>query len=586
MRRSSIVAGLLALIGCLDALEPGSERGGSRDDVGSDAGPGSGAEGGSHGEGDAAPDAPACGHAGESCCADQLCEGGLVCSSSQGGTCRSALTAAACAPGAPPLAFVSETAPPAAMGPYDRFTMLVTYRNCSGATIPRVDTASPTGLKLGFSAPRDSEIFGGSRFALPIDVPNAMDVTIPITVRAPPLTGTYYLGYDLVDEGRAWLETPTTPHVLTVVTPASAKTVTLCAGVSADANGSTSATAALQACIDQTPEGGTLELPPGVYRVDGQLTLGKPMTLRTAGTTAGSPSCWEPGATPCAVLRASEGLSAPRGFFYVSSPSGLHVDRIVLDGNRNERLSSPAAATCAGGTNGAGFNAHSDDCASCSMRRSVSARALCGTGWEWTGDAAKIESNAFVMNGDHTKKMMWSDGLTLLRSNGATVRGNTFLDNSDVDLICGGADRATIEDNRVRHVLQASFAAVMLDNFNGGTPGSFVGAIVKGNQIDCGALLCDFGIELGPHPWYLSANIRGGTVTGNAVFGAKIQINAEGAGTAQAPVTVSGNLLGGAPASAVFGCGQTRSGAVFNVSPDSVVTTTDATANRSFHGCP
>jgi hypothetical protein len=75
-------------------------------------------------------------------------------------------------------------------------------------------------------------------------------------------------------------------------------------------------------------------------------------------------------------------------------------------------------------------------------------------------------------------------------------------------------------------------------------------------------------------------------VTGNAVSGAKIQINAEGAGTVAKPVTVSGNQLGASPASAVFGCGQTRAATAFNVSPDSFVTTTDGTGKMTFHGCP
>lgn len=51
-------------------------------------------------------------------------------------------------------------------------------------------------------------------------------------------------------------------------------------------------------------------------------------------------------------------------------------------------------------------------------------------------------------------------------------------------------------------------------------------------------------------------------------------------------MTVSGNQLGASPASAVFGCGQTRAATAFNVSPDSFVTTTDGTGKMTFHGCP
>src|SRR5262249_32009968 len=147
------------------------------------------------------------------------------------------------------------------------------------------------------------------------------------------------------------------------------------------------------------------------------------------------------------------------------------------------------------------------------------------------GDNATIEGNVFYQNGDHNTHNMWSDGLTLLRSNGAAVRNNRFVDNSDVDFICGGAENATLEGNAVSQILQASFAGIMLDNFNGATPGKFGNTALKGNSVNCTNQLCDFGIELGPHPWYQSANIEGGSVTGNSVAGAKIQINAEGAGT-------------------------------------------------------
>jgi hypothetical protein len=495
-----------------------------------------------------------------------------------------AIKPSTCANGAPAWAFVSEVSPPAAMAPYDRFTMFATFRNCSGATVKRVDVSAPSGIKLGFSAPRDYDTFGMSRVALPADVPNAYEVTIPIVLRAPPLTGSTLLRWGLIDEGKAWLPAETTAHVIDV--RALAKMATICANVMADIGGVASATQALVTCIAATAPGGTLDLPAGVYRIDGELSLPNPITIRTAGTTMADPSCWDHESPACVVLRASDNLSVPRGFIYVRAASGVNLDRIVLDGNRGARTASAAAATCASGSNGAGFNAHSDNCAGCSMHRSMSARALCGSGWEWTGDNAVIERSVFYQNGDHTKNNMWSDGLTLLSSNGASVHDNRFVDNSDIDFISGGATNANFASNSVEHALQASFGGLMLDNFNGGTPGDFTGTLVKGNSINCGAQLCDFGIELGPHAWYLSANITGGTVTANVISGAKIQINAEGAGTIAKPVVVSANMLGASPANAVFGCGQNRAATAFNVSPDSHVTTTDGTGSMTFHACP
>jgi hypothetical protein len=216
----------------------------------------------------------------------------------------------------------------------------------------------------------------------------------------------------------------------------------------------------------------------------------------------------------------------------------------------------------------------------------MSARALCGTGWEWTGDNAIIEGNVFYQNGDHNASYMWADGLTLLRSNSAQVRNNQFYDNSDIDFICGGATNALLETNQVIHAVQGTFGGLMLDNFNSSTPGKFQGTLLRNNNVSCGNQLCDFGIVLGPHAWYQSPNIEGGTVTGNTVVGAKMQMIAEGAGTAADPIVVNGNTLGASTARATFGCGQTRDTAVFNVSPDSFVTTADSTARFTYHDCP
>jgi hypothetical protein len=296
----------------------------------------------------------------------------------------------------------------------------------------------------------------------------------------------------------------------------------------------------------------------------------------------------EPGAPPCAVLKAAPDLSVPRGFLRLGATSQVVIDHIVLDGDRADRLQSQAAATCASGSNGAGFNAANGGCTGCSFLFSGSARALCGTGFEWHGDQATIAHSTFRENGDHLTMNMWSDGLTLTQSNGAQVTGCRFVDNSDVDLIFGGGTQAILQGNSISQTAQPSFAGLMLDNFNGTTSGDFTGTTVSGNSVDCGPQLCDFAIELGPHPWYLSANLIGGTVSGNAAFGGKFNIDAEGAGTPQAPMSVTQNTFGPAPASAMFLCGNQPTTA-FNVSPDSNVDVgsgPQSTGSIQHHACP
>lgn len=76
--------------------------------------------------------------------------------------------------------------------------------------------------------------------------------------------------------------------------------------------------------------------------------------------------------------------------------------------------------------------------------------------------------------------------------------------------------------------------------------------------------------RLGPHPWYASTNIFGGSVFGNVVSGAAVLLNLGGAGTPAAPFSVYNNTLEGpAEVGVEFLCSKSYS-SVFNIAPDSV----------------
>ncbi len=66
----------------------------------------------------------------------------------------------------------------------------------------------------------------------------------------------------------------------------------------------------------------------------------------------------------CATLRAHPNLYAFGGLLVLPQASGIHVDHIILDGNRANRLNTQAASDCATGANNrmAGFNARSTGC--------------------------------------------------------------------------------------------------------------------------------------------------------------------------------------------------------------------------------
>jgi hypothetical protein len=344
--------------------------------------------------------------------------------------------------------------------------------------------------------------------------------------------------------------------------------IQICAGIKADASGTAPASAAIQACLDATPNGGTLALPAGTYRITSLITVSRGITLHTAGVARNAPACLVQDAPPCATLRADANLLVTRGFVEIAG-SNVTIEHIVIDGDRQARLASVAAQQCASGTNGPGFNARSSSCDHCTLLMSATINALCGSGFEWNGAAAYIGGNLVRNNGDHTRHNMWSDGLTITRTDHASVISNYFADNSDVDLILGSNAGGVVKQNIVVHGAQDSFAGLMLDNFNASTPGDFQGAQVTNNTVMCNGR-CDYGIQIGPHPWYPSANILGGTIATNTVDGARMGIDVDGAGTAAAPTTVTANQVGATPSSATFLCG-TRPSSRFNVSPDSVV---------------
>jgi hypothetical protein len=146
-----------------------------------------------------------------------------------------------------------------------------------------------------------------------------------------------------------------------------------------------------------------------------------------------------------------------------------------------------------------------------------------------------------------------------------------------------------VQNNAISQPGQVVFAGLMLDNFNNGTAGDFVGAIVTGNTVDCSAARnCHFGINLGPHPWYLSANIFGGDVHGNTVTSARQGINADGAGTAASPITLYGNSVSNpAPSPGSF-LNCTHATSAINIGPDAVVNRNGDTApitTNVWHGC-
>jgi hypothetical protein len=330
----------------------------------------------------------------------------------------------------------------------------------------------------------------------------------------------------------------------------------------------------IQGCIDRAAPNTGVEILPGRYELHHQLVISKPLTIRTATPGSDLTSACTGDETQCAVFIATPDFAAQWGPLLVQSTSHVTLEHIVIDGNRATRSDSEAARRCRDGDNTYGFNVSVLDCASCTVTDVVSTRAVCGTGMVWVGAGATIQRSAFRANGDSATRM-WSDGLTLLFAPWSVISDNEFVDNTDVALIIGYGVDARLERNTVVQRTQPAFAGLMLDNFDSNdltSAGDFRGAVVAHNQIDCGAQLCTFGIQIGPRPWHATQNIIGGELHDNEVRGAKIGINADGAGVANAPTTVYGNSIEGvSPGGHFAACADRIPTNAINVAPRSVV---------------
>ena len=210
--------------------------------------------------------------------------------------------------------------------------------------------------------------------------------------------------------------------------------VQICSGQTADPSGANDASAAIQACIDNTPEGATFALPPGVYSISNQVKILKAITLTsTAGAMSqhgrgnslqkkaaaftSSTSCYS-ASSACATLRASPELYAGGGILFMQG-SNISVQRVIIDGNRYNRLNTRTAQDCTNGSNYAGHNSVFSGCNDCSFISSVTMFAVCGTGLGWVGKGSRILDSVVSHNGDHYTHNMWSDGLTLNQGNAA-----------------------------------------------------------------------------------------------------------------------------------------------------------------------
>jgi hypothetical protein len=301
-----------------------------------------------------------------------------------------------------------------------------------------------------------------------------------------------------------------------------------CALLDQQANGSRDAAAALVDCVEQLPVGGQLRLAPGVYRLERPITIDKAVTISTAGIADSAPGCADLPEGRCAtiLLDPQRSFAKARTMPVEVAADDVTLSHLIIRGagvtpERRAECRTPALRPLGGGLRVSGSRF--------TLRKSVLRDVACYTALEIAGGASApaIEDNVIGPNGDHSPGEIWSDGVTIHDSSHASIVGNLFIDNTDVQLIFGGCRDCRIERNRFRHssaFSSGSFAELMLQAWPS-TSGNYAGTVVRGNSIDCGQhRRCGYGIMVGSAPWY-KGPASGGAIVGNDVSDAMIAIN-------------------------------------------------------------
>jgi hypothetical protein len=411
--------------------------------------------------------------------------------------------------------FVDQTVP-YTMTTGQTVNVSVTFRNIGTAT-----WTDAGNHRMGSQNPQDNSTWGLSRVSLaPADsIAPGQTKTFDFQVTAPSSPGVYNFQWRMLEEGLAWFGEFSSYVPVTVGSPA----VTVCEAIRSLAGTQTNATPGIQTCINNTPAGGILELPAGVYRLDGQIQInGAGITMRTEGKDPSMPKCAMTNHT-CAELKASTSFGDTGGILQVLQ-AGSVLDHIVLNGNKTARASTASGTQCGAGNNTYGHNMRMV-CNNCVLMNSVTMNTLCGTGCEvaGTGSGVTVWRSTVAYNGVHNQQGMWADGVTVHDYADSTFAGNEFIDNTDVDLIFGGCVDCIIQENLIWHTTAfegGSFAALMIHAWQS-TSGNFNGADTSKNVIDCGASFrCGFGLYLGSDAWY-DTDTFGGVVHNNFVTNAQ-----------------------------------------------------------------
>jgi hypothetical protein len=207
------------------------------------------------------------------------------------------------------------------------------------------------------------------------------------------------------------------------------------------------------------------------------------------------------------------------------------LDSVVFDGNRFDRLSQS--------DNECSWNRELGNVVltgrNWTVTHVVSMNAICKSGMELRGQGFEITGSTFANNGRDMWEAdgRWSDGLTVWNCDGGHIHHNTFIDNTDVNLIVGGGLGCVVEDNVITNVSKHAFAGINVGTF--GPDANHSGSIYRNNTILSAPNEMAFGLMVGDEPWWnpwspYMSTVNAGDIYGNTISGAVVNLAIDGIG--------------------------------------------------------
>ncbi len=397
--------------------------------------------------------------------------------------------------------------------------------------------------------------------------------------------------------------------------------VALRPGIFADAGGVSDASRAIQACLDAMDPSDTLELPPGVYRIDRPLVISKPVVLTTRGLAdstepIASPPSAAYNARSYATLKAAPVLTfgnyrphrdQDRGMLCVRPSddqdllADVHIHHLILDGNSRTRREAFGNTRTCDQFNCTNINAQR--CRDLHFRHNVSTDACTGGNDPYANlfvdtPGLKLYGNLFFRNGDvpigwNAPDYLSSTAVHVLATNNLEIQAssidvhdlvvaeNLVYDPSNLGIVLRpGAGRTMtgeVARNEIKQLRNMNWGPALLlygrGSFGDGLrQDSRTTLLVHGNRIDGNAdgavipgtrtrlRMASFGIQIGTRPYGPNPDSLSWRIEGGRIYANSID-------NTQVGINVDGAGTAASPVVVVDNVVGSGVGQAFNKAP-------------------